>query len=131
MSAFCIQYHCFTTIFQFFTFSIYDFLILRAFVIFCNSSINVYYWQIYTYVSSAPSDCSFNNNHRYYNLFLFFSWICLEFISVFSNQLTSEARDDITIITSFSNFFLSSHYNQTILLFFDFLRAFCWQYIFI
>ena len=44
MSAFCMRYVCFTIIFQYFIFFIYDFLIFKTLVIFCNNSINVYYW---------------------------------------------------------------------------------------
>ena len=40
---FCMRYDCPMTISQYFAFSIYDFLILKIFVIFCNSSIDVYY----------------------------------------------------------------------------------------
>ena len=72
MLAFCMRYACFTIIFQYFTFSIYDFLILRALVIFCNNSINVYYWQIHTCVSSALLRRLFSDDHRYCDLFFIF-----------------------------------------------------------
>ena len=105
MLAFCMRYVCSTTIFQYFTSSIYDFLNLRVFVIFCSSSINVYCWQVHTYMFSAFSRCLFNDNHRYYNLFFIFWWLCSEFVNVL-NGLTSGTRGDITIIISFSNSFL-------------------------
>ena len=72
MSAFCMRYVCFTTISQYFTFFIYDFLILRALVIFCSNSISVYCWQIHICMSSAFLRRLFNDNHYYYDLFFIF-----------------------------------------------------------
>ena len=86
MFAFCMRYVCSATISQYFSSSIYDFLILRAFVIFCNNSISVYYWQIHTCVFSALSRRLFNDNHHYCDLFFIFWWLCLEFINVFQTS---------------------------------------------
>ena len=86
MPAFCMRYVCPTTVLQYFTFSIYDFLILRALVIFCSSSINVYCWQIHTCVFSAPSRRLFNDDHRYCDLFFIFWWLCPEFVNVFQTN---------------------------------------------
>ena len=83
MLAFCIRYVCFITISQYFTFSIYDFLILKIFVIFCSNSINVYCWQIHTCMFSVFSRRLLSDDHRYYNLFFIFWWLCLEFVNVF------------------------------------------------
>ena len=86
MFAFCMRYACLMTIFQYFTSSIYDFLILKALVIFCSSSINVYCWQIYTCVFSALSRRLFNDDHHYYDLFFIFWWLCPEFVNVFQTS---------------------------------------------
>ena len=83
MLVFCIRYVCFIIISQYFTFSLYAFLILRTFVIFCSSSINVYCWQIHTCVSFTFSRRFFNHNHCYYDLFFIFWWLCSEFVNVF------------------------------------------------
>ena len=86
MPAFCMRYVCLTTVSQYFTFSIYDFLILRAFVIFCSSSISVYCWQIHTCVFSALSRRFLSNDHRYCDLFFIFWWLCPEFVNVFQTD---------------------------------------------
>ena len=86
MFAFCMRYACFTTVLQYFTFFIYDFLILRTFVIFCNNSINVYCWQIHTCVSFAFSRRFLSDDHRYCDLFFIFWWLCLEFVNVFQTS---------------------------------------------
>ena len=83
MFAFCMRYVCSTTISQYFTFSIYVFLILRTLVIFCSSLISMYCWQIYICVFFALSRRLFNDDHRYCDLFFIFWWLCLEFVNVF------------------------------------------------
>ena len=83
MFAFCMQYVCFTIILQYFTFFIYDFLILKTFVIFCSNSINVYCWQIHTCVFSALLRRLFNDDPYYYALFFIFWWLCFKFVNVF------------------------------------------------
>ena len=129
---FCMQYDCFITVSRYFTSFIYDFLILKIFVIFCNNLINVYCWQIYTCIFSAFLDRSFNNDHRYYDFFFLF---CDEYISnlltFFKRVNVRNARwyYDYHFIFKFFSFF--SHHGQTILLFLDFLRAFYWQYVFV
>ena len=86
MFAFCMRYICFTTIPQYFIFFIYDFLILRALVIFCSNSIDVYCWQIHTCVFFSPSRRLLSDDHRYYDLFFIFWWLCLEFVNVFQTN---------------------------------------------
>ena len=86
MFAFCIRYACLTIISQYFTFSIYDFLILKALVIFCSSSIGVYCWQIHTCVFPSLSRRLLNDNHRYCDLFFIFWWLCSEFVNVFQTS---------------------------------------------
>ena len=83
MSAFCMRYACFMTVSQYFIFSIYDFLILKALVIFCSNSINVYCWQVHTCVFFASSRRLLSDNHRYCDLFFIFWWLCSEFVNVF------------------------------------------------
>ena len=80
--AFCMRYVCSTTISQYFIFLIYNFLILKVLVTFCNSSISVYCWQIHTCVFSALSRRLFSDDHRYCDLFFIFWWLCLEFVNV-------------------------------------------------
>ena len=86
MSAFCMRYVCFTTIPQYFIFFIYDFLILKALVIFCSNSIDVYCWQVYTCVFPALLRRFFSDDHRYCDLFFIFWWLCPEFVNVFQTD---------------------------------------------
>ena len=62
----------------------------KAFIIFCDNLINVYYWQINTCVSSTFSRCSFNDDHCYCDLLFIFWWLYFEFVIV--SQTDRNAR---------------------------------------
>ena len=119
MFVFCIQYICSTTIFQYFIFSIYDFLILRNLVIFCNNSINVYCWQIHACVFSAFLRRLLNDDHCYYDLFFIFWWLYSELLMFFKRISVRGARwyYDHHFIFKFFFFFSSSSWLNDIVVF--------------